>query len=142
VDLHEPLELPLRLLMIPGPWEDSSTDAVCQCSSVDASNFTHSRVGGAVGLVSAKQSERGGAASGVKWPHGVPVGPSSRLHLRSAAAQRAYRHTPAKSCPLHLVTRTDRTLTDQHIAATSAQCCFIRCKMQLQSLRDKDSIHT
>ncbi|KAF3849636.1 hypothetical protein F7725_019355 [Dissostichus mawsoni] len=82
-----------------------------RASSVGACSGAHWQVRGAVGLVCTTQSERGGAASGEKWPHGVPA-PSmqsltSQILRRAGSSER--RVCQVLSTPLGDVQRSAQT---------------------------------
>ncbi|KAL7388831.1 hypothetical protein ABVT39_021306, partial [Epinephelus coioides] len=103
--------------MIPGPSHSVRATLLCTLtlnwkhSSAGACNSTECRVGGAVGLVWRKQSERGGAASGEKWPHGVPAPSKQSLtsQIRRRAGSTERRVCQVQSTPLGDVQRGAET---------------------------------
>lgn len=82
-------------------------------------------------------SERGGAASGVKWPHGVSVRPSNRFCIsdpppRSEHAQRRTRlPSPGQSTWWRAADSTDRPRSVQPPAAPGAVPPAVKCKDSL-----------
>lgn len=117
-------------------WRRCCTDAGPQVRAIVQSH-------GVVALqgLSVEQIERGGAASGVKWPHGEPASLSDRVahsaDLPLPRNERTETRLPSSVlCPHSVTSGAEGLLVERH--AATAECCSSSFKLQLRSLRDKD----